>query len=171
MRKSTDAYRSALKICMPKICTELGLRRLRLGPGLIYPGIGRGRLSLWPAGRRGDVADGDGDDPVGIEYGEGILGHVLGEAGDRVLVSLVIVGPDIDISAGPRIHHAFDLADEGVVVRPASRQLAGLLDGGLEDIGRAIRALGLEIGILVEPGLVLLDEAGVERPAVPARIS
>src|SRR5947209_19440955 len=39
------------------------LRDLHRGPGLVDPGVRRGRVALRPARRRRDVPDGDGDDP------------------------------------------------------------------------------------------------------------
>src|SRR5882762_10133887 len=143
---------------------------LHLRPGLIDPGIGRGRFSLGPAGRRRDVADGDGDDPVRIQDRERILRHVLAEAGDRVLVPLVVVGTDVDVASRPGDHHALELADDGLVIRPAAHQLVGLLDGGLERVGGGVCALGLEVRVLVELRLVLLDEGLVRWPPVPRRI-
>src|SRR5437016_11149017 len=119
---------------MRRMSTWISSGRLHRRPGLIDPGIRRGRLTLRPPRGRRDVPDGDGDDPVRIEDGERILRHLLAEAGDSVLVSLVVVRADVDVPAWPRIHHALDLADDGVVVRPAAHQLVGLLDGGLEHV-------------------------------------
>src|SRR4030081_2344376 len=82
------------------------LRVLHGRPGLIDPGIGRGRLAFRPAGGRRDVPDGDGDDPGRIEDRERVFGNVLAETRDRVLVPLVVVRPDVDVSAGARDHHA-----------------------------------------------------------------
>src|SRR5438132_9351878 len=93
-----------------------------LRPRLIDPGISRGWLSLRPAWGRRDVADRDGDDPGRIEDGERILGHILGKARDRVLVALMVVGADVDVTARPGVHHALELADDRVVVRPTAHQ-------------------------------------------------
>src|SRR5215468_4615881 len=117
---------------MTRRSTWDGSGALHRGPGLIDPGIGRGGVALWPARRRRDVPDGNGDDPVRIEDGERILRHVLAEARDRVLVALVVVRPDVDVPARPRDHHSLELADDGIVIGPAARQLVGLLDGGLD---------------------------------------
>src|SRR5713226_8766190 len=74
-----------------------------LRPGLLDP-VGRcGRLvvalaGLRPVRRRRDVADRNGDDPVGVPGRERIFRIVLAEPGDRVLVALVIVGPDVEIA-------------------------------------------------------------------------
>src|SRR3954468_20614880 len=88
--------------------SSLEMRRLRLlyrRPGLIDPGIGRGRLALGPARRRRDVPDRDGDDPGRVEDRERVLRHVLAEARDRVLVALVVVRADVDVPAGAGEHH------------------------------------------------------------------
>ena len=60
------------------------LSRLHRGPGLVDPGVRRSRLAFRPSRRRGDVADGDGDDPIRIEDRERILGNLLAEAGERL---------------------------------------------------------------------------------------
>src|SRR6266481_8953883 len=147
------------------------LRLLHGRPGLIDPGIGRGRLALGPAGRRRDVPDRDGDDPGRIEDRERVLGDVLAEPGDRVLVTLVVVWTDVDVPAWPREHHALDLRDDGVVVRPAAGELVRLLDSRPEDMRCGVGAFGLEVRVLVELGLVLLHERLVERPAVSGRVA
>ena len=72
------------------------------GPGLVDPGIRRRRLALGPAGRRRDIADRDRDDPVRIQDLERIVRRVDAEAGHRVLVALVVVGPDVDVPRGAR---------------------------------------------------------------------
>src|SRR3954468_18189320 len=87
----------------------------RLRPGGLDPVGGRRRLvvavaGLRPIGRRRDVADRDGDDAGRVPNREGILRHVLAEAGDRVLVALVIVRPDIDVAGRRIVAEAFELA-------------------------------------------------------------
>src|SRR6516164_438027 len=52
---------------------------------------------LRPVRRRRDVADRNGNDAVEIPDREGVVRDVLAEPGDRVLVALVIVGPDVEI--------------------------------------------------------------------------
>src|SRR3954471_3831880 len=181
MRNSTDAYRSALKRWMTRMSKldVLGcarrrgwglLRLLHRRPGLVDPGRRRARLALRPSRGRGDVADGDGDDARRIEDGERVLGDVLAESGDRVLVSLVVVRTDVHVAARTGIHHPLDLADERVVVGPAASELVRLLDGRLEHVRRGVGAFGLEVRVLVELGLVVLHELLVERPAVPRGI-
>src|SRR5499427_35196 len=146
-----------------------------LGPSLLDPVGGGGRLvvpfaGLRPIPRRRDVADRNGNDPVGIPARERIVGEVLAESGHRVLIALVVVGTDVDV-ARRRIHaEAFELADDCLVLRPAGGELVGALDGGLEHVERDIRAFRLEVRIFVPPLVVALDERLVERPAVAARI-
>src|SRR5439155_5688026 len=123
MRNRTDAYRSALNRWMTRRSTCVGSGCLHRRPGLVDPGIGRGWLALRPSRRRGDVADGDGDDAGRVEDGERIVRHVLAEAGDRVLVALVVVGADVDVAAGPGNHHSLELADDRVVIGPSAHQL------------------------------------------------
>src|SRR5258708_12164245 len=175
MRKSTEAYKSPLKAWMTRMSTASGspapLRALRRRPSLIDTRRRRCRLALRPARRRVDVPDRYGDDPIRIEDRERVLGHVLAEAGDRVLVALVVVGADVDVSARTGDHHALDLTDDRVLVRPAAAQLVRLLDGRFQDIGRSVGAFRLEVGILVELRVVLLDKRLVDRPAVPGRIA
>src|SRR5262245_32854088 len=70
---------------------------LQRRPGLVDPGVRRRRLPLRPAGRRGDRADRDRDDPRGIENRERIFIRVLAESDERVLVALMVVGADVDV--------------------------------------------------------------------------
>src|SRR5207249_280434 len=67
-------------------------------PGLVDPGVRRGRLALGPTWRRRDVSNRDGDDTVRVEDRERVLRHVLAEADDRLLVALVVVRPDVDVA-------------------------------------------------------------------------
>src|SRR5712691_10881308 len=74
-----------------------------LRPGLLDPVGRRGRLvvalaGLRPVCRRRDVADRNGDDPVGVPGRERVFRIVLAEPGDRVLVALVVVRPDVEIA-------------------------------------------------------------------------
>src|SRR2546428_11446688 len=107
---------------MRRMSTWISSGRLHRRPGLIDPGIRRGRLALRPPRGRSDVPDGDGDDPRGMEDGELILRLLLAEAGDRVLVALVVVRADVHVSSRSGDHHALELADDGVVVGPAAHQ-------------------------------------------------
>src|SRR6266478_8670439 len=145
-----------------------------LGPGGLDPVRCRGRLvvgraGLRPAERCGDVPDRNGDDPARIPARELILGKVLAEPGDRVLVGLV-VGPHVEIARWRIDAEALELADDRFVVGPAAGQLVGPLDGGFQQVERHIFTLRLEVGVLVPALEVTLDEALVQRPAVAARI-
>src|SRR5207253_8413154 len=64
---------------MRRMSTWISSGRLHRRPGLIDPGIRRGRLTLRPPRGRGDVPDGDGDDPRRIEDGERVLRHLRSE--------------------------------------------------------------------------------------------
>src|SRR5437868_8667760 len=108
---------------MTRMSTWISSGRLHRRPGLIDPGIRRGRLALRPTRRRRDVPDGDGDDPRRIQDWERIVRHLFAEAGDGVLVSLLVVRADVHVSSRPGDHHALELADDGVVVGPATHQL------------------------------------------------
>src|SRR5262249_50187413 len=146
----------------------------RLGPSLLDPVGGSGRLvvpfaGLGPIPWRGDVANGNSDDPVGVPGRERVIRQVFAEPGHRVLIALVVVGPDVDVARG-RIHaEAFELADDRLVLRPAAGELVGALDGGLEHVQRHIRAFRLEVRIFVPTLVVALDERLVQLPAVAAR--
>ena len=62
------------------------------------------------------------DDRLRIPNREFVLGIVLGHPDDRVFVSLVVVGPDVDV-AGRRIHpHALEHGDDDVILRPSADQ-------------------------------------------------
>src|SRR5437588_11249547 len=100
---------------MRRMSTWISSSRLHRRPGLIDPGIRRSRLALRPSRGRGDVPDGDGDDPRRIEDGERNLRHLLAEAGDRVLVLLVVVRPHVHVSSRFGAHHATELAEGWVV--------------------------------------------------------
>src|SRR5262245_26491713 len=111
---------------LPVISASARLARLR--PRGLDPVRRRRRLvmamaRLRPIRRCGDVADRDCDDPVGIPDRERIVRQALAEAGDSVLVALVVVWPDVDI-ARRRIHaQAFELADDRFLLGPAADQL------------------------------------------------
>ena len=125
---------------------------------------------LGPVGWRGDVPDGNGDDGIGIPDREVILGKVLAHPDHRILVSLVVVRPDVDV-AGRRIQsQALQLADDRVVVRPAADKLVGALDGVLEQVERRVAAVRLEARILVPALVIALHERSVDRPLVARRI-
>src|SRR6516165_6600463 len=149
--------------------------RRRLGPSLLDP-VGRGgRLvvpfaGLGPIRRRGDVANRNGDDPVGVPGRERVIRQVLAESGHRVLIALVIVGPDVDVARRSIHAEAFELADDRLVLRPAAGELVGALDGGLEHVERDIGAFRLEVRIFVPTLVVALDERLIQRPTVAARI-
>src|SRR5262245_47485775 len=97
----------------------------RLGPSLLDP-VGRGgRLvvpfaGLGPIRRRGDVANRNGDDPVGVPGRERVIRQVLAESGHRVLIALVIVGPDVDVDRRSIHAEAFWLADDRIVFGAAA---------------------------------------------------
>src|SRR6516162_11703425 len=130
-----------------------------LGPSLLDP-IGRGRrlvvpfAGLRPIPRRGDVANRNGDDPAGVPGRERVIRQVLAESGDRVLVPLVVIGPDVDITRRGIHAEALELADDRLVLRPAAGELVGTLDGGLEHVQRHIGAFRLEVRVFV-PALVV----------------
>jgi len=140
------------------------------------PPVGRsGRLvvamaGLGPIPRRRDVADRDRDDPIGIPGHERILRIALAEPGDRVLVALVIVGPDVEITRRGVEPEALELADDRLVVRPAAGQLGGPFDGGLQHVQRDVRAFGLEVRILAVALVILLDDRFVVGPLVAAGV-
>ena len=73
---------------------------------------------------------------LGSQIGNGYSGIVLAEAGHRVLVALVIVGPDVDVARRRIDTHAFELADDRFIIGPAAGQLVGLLDRDLEHVER-----------------------------------
>ena len=76
----------------------------------------------------------------------------------------MIVGPDVEV-AGRRIHpHAFEHADDDVVLRPAAHKVVGFLDGGLKQVKRRISAIRLEARIFVPALLIALNEPVVGRP-------
>src|SRR5262245_11916750 len=105
----------------------------RFGPSLLDPiGGGSGFVvalaGLRPVRRRGDVADWNGDGPFGIPDRERVFGNILAEPGDRVLVALVIVGPDVEIARRGIHSETFQLADDGFVFRPTAGQLVGAFD-------------------------------------------
>ncbi|HXD97471.1 MAG TPA: hypothetical protein VN646_13055 [Candidatus Acidoferrum sp.] len=82
----------------------------------------------------------------------------------------MVVGPDVHVARRAGQHHALEHRDDGVIVRPAADQPVGLLDGGLEHVGRRVRALGLEVRVLVEALVVLPDERLVVGPLIAARV-
>src|ERR1700746_7298 len=103
----------------------------RLRPGGLDPVRRRGRLvvgraGLRPAERCGDVPDRNGDDPGRIPARELIIGKVLAEPGDRVLVGLV-VGPHVEIARWRIYAEALELANDRFVLGPAAGQLVGPL--------------------------------------------
>src|SRR6516225_4705372 len=136
------------------------------GPGLIDPRVGRGRVAFGPPGRRGDVADRDRYDAVRVKDRERVFGYVLAETDHRVLVALVVVGPDVDVAGRSRIAQAFELTDDRIVVRPAAHQTVGFLNRGLEQVSGRVGAFGLKVWILLPAREILFDEHLVGRPAV-----
>jgi len=85
-----------------------------LGPGVVR--------RTAPATRRcRDVADRNRDDPVGIEDLERVVRRVHAESGHGVLVALVVVRPDVQITRRPGDGRPFQKADEGLVVGPPAR--------------------------------------------------
>src|SRR5712692_889052 len=135
-------------------------------PRLIDPGIGRRRLPLRPTRGRSDIPNWNGDDPTRIENRERVFGDVLGETGNRILVALMVVGTDVDVSAGARKHHALELADDHIVIGPTPGQPVGLLDRSLDHVHPGVPTFRLEVRILVELRVILLDERLVQRPAI-----
>src|SRR5215813_1704689 len=134
IRIDTDALFPLLQAAAP---AEIGRgRHCRLGasetrsahglwPGGLDPVGSRGRLVVPLAGfrpvrRRRDVADRNRDHPVGIPSRELVLGEVLAEPDHRVLVPLVIVRPDVEITRWRVVTHSFELADDYLVIGPAS---------------------------------------------------
>src|SRR5215510_4772808 len=99
-----------------------------LRPSLLDPVGRRGRLvmamaRLRPIGRSGDVTNRDGDDPILIPGHERIFRIVLGEPGDRVLVTLVVVRPDVQITRRCIEPETLELADDHLVIGPTADQL------------------------------------------------
>src|SRR5438034_1957518 len=84
------------------------------GPGLVDPGIGPSVVTgrRRPPRRRRDVADRDRDDPVGIEDLERVVWRVHAEPGHSILVALVVVRPDMDVTRRPGDGRPFQEADE-----------------------------------------------------------
>ena len=68
------------------------------------------------------------------------------------------------------MHEALELTDDGVIVGPAAHELVRLLDRRLQHVERGVGALGLEVRVLLPLVVVLLDELGIERPAVGRRV-
>src|SRR5215510_12144441 len=91
-------------------------------PSAVLPVISASaRLArLRPLRRCGDVADRDCDDPVGIPDRERIVRQALAEAGDSVLVALVVVRPDVEIARRRMYTQAFELADDRILLGPAA---------------------------------------------------
>src|SRR5713101_2214457 len=167
IRKRTDAYSNALSRRIRRMWTPgLESGALHCRPRLVDPRIGRRVLALRPIRGRRDIPNWDGDDPSWIENRERVFGHVLGETGNRVLVALMVVGANVDVDSRAREHHALELADDHLVIGPAASQFVGLFDGSLDHIHPGIRAFRLEVRILVEFGVIVLDESLVQRPAV-----
>src|SRR5258705_8662416 len=105
------------------LASERSLAR-RLGPSLLDPVGGSGRFvvalaGLRPARRRRDIADWDRDDPVGIPSRKLVLGKILAKPDHRVLVPLMVVRPDVEVTRRRVVSHSFELADDHLVVRPA----------------------------------------------------
>src|SRR5260370_28213334 len=124
---------------------------------------------LRPVRRRRDISDRNCDHPIWIQDLERVFGHVLAEARHRVLVALVIIRTDIEITGRRLEIHAFKLADDRISLRPAPCKLVRLLDRRLVHMERVIRTIRLEVRILVPALLVLLDECLVSRPTISLR--
>src|SRR6478672_8921997 len=133
IRIDTEALFPLLEVAAPAeggrghcriVASERRLAR-RLGPSLLDPVGGSSRLvvpfaGLRPIRRRGDVADRNGNDPVGIPARERIVGQVLAESGHRVLIALVVVGTDVEVARRGIHAEAFELADDRLVLWPAA---------------------------------------------------
>src|SRR6266446_5455276 len=118
---------------------------LHCRPRLVDPCIGRRGVPLRPTWGRSDISDWNGDHPSWIENREWVFGNVLGEASNRVLVPLMIVGANVDVASRPRQHHALELADDHFVIGPAASQFVGLFDGGLDHVHPGIGTFRLEV--------------------------
>src|SRR6516225_7968091 len=84
-RFGRDAFSYNRRRCLARRFRPGGLDPVRRGGRLVVT-VAR----LRPVRRRGDVADRDGDDPIGIPNRELILRQVLGKTSHGILVALVV---------------------------------------------------------------------------------
>src|SRR2546430_15363192 len=88
----------------------------------------------------------------------------------RSLVTLVIVGAEIEIARRSIDSRPLEHRDDGLVVGPAADELVRLFHRLLVEIERSVGAVGLEARILLPALVVALDEALVDRPALRGRV-
>src|SRR5256886_10194385 len=88
----------------------------------------------------------------------------------RSLVTLVIVGAEIEIARRSIDSRSLEHRDDRLVVGPAADELVRLFHRLLVEIERGVGAVGLEARILLPALVVALDEALVDRPALRGRI-
>src|SRR2546430_12594690 len=94
---------------------------------------------LRPVGRRGDAADRDRDDARRIPDRKIVSGQVLAQTRHRVLVTLVIVGAEIEIARRSIDSRSLEHRDDRLVVGPAADELVRLFHRLLEEIERRDR--------------------------------
>jgi len=82
----------------------------------------------------------------------------------------VIVRPDVQVPGRGIDPETFDLADDRLVLRPATGQLVGAFDCVLQQIKRGVGAFRLEVRVFVPALVIALDKRLVERPPVAARV-
>src|SRR2546422_6055414 len=151
----------------PPLC--YGWLRPELWPGLLDPGVrGRG-FPLGQSGWRRDVANRDRDHPAGIQDQERKVLFVVREPGDRILVCLVVIGADLNVSGRRLPGEAFQFVNDRVIVRPPAGQPVGAFDSQTKHLQRRVRALRLEVRVFLPAIVVLAHEEVVDRPLVARR--